>query len=237
MGQVGKIHKRIEGTVGTLAIDRPDRANAYTTEMLQAMSDSLAELCDEPNLRAVLVMGEMPGWFCSGADLNEVKKRGVNEGIDLFSARVFNEIAACPVPTIAVIDGPAVGGGMELALACDIRLATARSHFAFPETALGLIPAAGGTFRLPQLIGPARAKEMILFGRRLDGIQAHGWGLVNRIVPKGEIRDLAIQMVEKLSTRDALAVQMAKRALDSGGASEEMAKIAQALLYSRQSGN
>ena len=228
------IRTDLRGAAGVLALDRPSRANAYTEAALNELSARLAALVDSDAVRVVVFTGGRGGTFCAGADLDEVRARTPREALDLASRRVFDEIAACPKPTLAAIDGPAVGGGFELALACDARIATPRARFAFPETALGILPAAGGTWRLPQIAGEAVAREMILFGRELDAEAALAAGLVGEIVEPDALWARVDAWTDRATRRDPTALALAKRAIDltaeTRGAAE-FARAAQALLY------
>ncbi len=220
------------GCAGHLEIHRPERANAYTEAMLAALERALADLAADPAVRVIVVGSATPGRFCAGADLREIRRRDADGALDLRSARLFDALAACPRPTIAAIDGPAVGGGLELALACDLRLASDRATFALPETGLGIIPAAGGTARLPRLVGPARAREMVLFGRELDADEALSWGLVSEVVRPAELGRRVDAWAERAAARHPLALRLAKQALDLDGiGAGAYARCAQALLY------
>jgi enoyl-CoA hydratase len=229
-------HVRIDqrGAAGVLALNRPRRANAYTEAALNELSARLTALIADDAVRVVVVTGAKPGTFCAGADLDEVRARTVKDALALTSRRVFDEIAACPKPTLAAIDGPAVGGGFELALACDARIATPRARFAFPETALGILPAAGGTWRLPRIAGDSLAREMILFGRELDAASALAAGVVGAIAEPDALWPTIDAWVDRAGRCDAAALALAKRALDladDNRGAREFTRAAQGLLY------
>ncbi|WP_165385268.1 enoyl-CoA hydratase/isomerase family protein [Pandoraea sp. XY-2] len=136
-----------------LQLNRPERANAYNTALLESLLAALQEIKSQPALRALLICGAGERSFCSGADREELKGRCFKDGIELLSRVVFDQLAELPIPTVACINGAAIGGGLELALACDLRVCSPGAIFALPELSLGLTPAAGGIRRLPTLIG------------------------------------------------------------------------------------
>ncbi len=233
------IRVRVDGAVGFVEIDRSRRANAYTTPMLDALEASVARHVADESVRVIVVGSTTPGKFCAGADLDEIHDRGIEDALELRALAVFDGIAAAPKPTLAAIDGPAIGGGLELALACDLRIATSRARFALPETGFGVIPAAGATFRLPALVGPGLARELILFGKELDGARAAQCGLVNELVEPHDLVERVGWWCASAARRDPLATRLAKRAMamtvaDGGG--REFARCAQGVLYERLRG-
>ena len=231
------IVERIEGSVGHVELNRPERANAYNEAMLDALANALESFETSTEIRVIVFSSAAPGRFCSGADLEELGQREAADALDLKSLRVFDAIAACPKPTLAAIDGPAVAGGLELALACDLRIATDRSRFAMPETSLGLIPAAGGTFRLPRTVGEAVARQMILFGAELDAGKALACGLVTEVVTPGDLGGRVDQWAANAAKSDPLALRLAKQALAMATAdrgARELTSAAQAALYERR---
>ena len=231
-----QVRVSISDGAGYLELNRPRRANAYDTPTLEALEQGLATLVDAEEVYVVVVASSTPGKFCGGADLTELRRRGASDALELYSLRVFDALAACPRPTIAAVDGPAFGGGLELALACDLRIATDRARFALPETALGILPAAGGTFRLPRIVGQARARQMILFGQELDAARALAWGLVSEVVPPEKLAAQTRRWMEAATERDPLALELAKEALEAAngeGEGRQQVRCAQAALYAR----
>ena len=223
--------------VGFLELNRPHRANAYDRPTLESMEQGLATLAGADEVRAVVISSSTPGKFCGGADLSEVRRREASDALELYSLKVFDAVAACPRPTIAAVDGPAYGGGLELALACDLRISSDRARFALPEISLGILPAAGGTFRLPRTVGQARARQMILFGQQIDAQQALTWGLVSEVVPPGQLARQTLRWARAAAGLDPLALELAKRCLDAADHSDEgrqRVRCAQAALYARQ---
>ena len=230
------IRVRVEEVVGLVEIDRPECANAYTTAMLDAIEAGFDLLEDDEDVRVIVVGSAAEGKFCAGADLREIHDRGIEDALELRALAVFDGIAGCTKPTLAAIDGPAIGGGLELALACDLRIASTRARFALPETGFGVLPAAGATFRLPALVGPGVAREMILFGGELDGVQAAARGLVNELAEPHDLGERVRWWCASAAGRDPLALRLAKRAMastaDDGGC-RDVTRCAQGVLYER----
>jgi len=220
-----------QGDVGLLVLDRPERANAYDAEMLEAFEAGLDALLEDPQVRVLVIQSTGEGAFCGGADLARLVEATPLDALDLRSQRVFDRLARAPKVSIAAVQGPAVAGGFELALACDLRVAGPMARFSLPETSLGLIPSAGGTTRLARVVGPARAKSVILGGRDLDAETALSWGLVDRVVddPRAEAEHLA----RRVTRRNPLAQRLAKAILDldDPSASLQAERLAEAVLY------
>lgn len=222
--------------MGLVALNRPHRANAYDQGLLEALQRALEDLAADPDLRALVVHPGSCRHFCSGADREELLARRPEEAPGLLSRRVFADLAAFPHPTVAAVRGAALGGGLELALACDLRVVASDARFAFPETSLGLIPAAGGSLRAPRLLGLTLAREMVLFGRELDASEALRHGLASEVCPPEAVLDRALAWARRAAERDPLANRLAKQALDLAvppGAALEYEGAAQGLLYSR----
>lgn len=233
------IRVRVEESVGFVEIDRPECANAYTTAMLDALEAAFSRLEDDDGVRVIVVGSAVDGRFCAGADLDEIHDRGIEDALELRALAVFDGIAECTRPTLAAIDGTAIGGGLELALACDLRIATPRSRFALPETGFGVLPAAGATFRLPALVGPGVARELILFGRELDGERAAACGLVNELAEPHDLGERVRWWCAAAARRDPLATRLAKRAMAlavADGGCREFSRCAQGVLYERVRG-
>lgn len=202
--------------------------------MLRTLRDELTAAQSDVDIRGAVITGTGTV-FCAGADLAEIAARTAEDALSLLSREVFDALSAAPWPTIAAVNGPAVGGGFELALSCDLRICTDRAFFQLPEPGIGLIAAAGGIRRLAAEVGAARAKEIILFARKLDAGSALSWGLVAQVTERPV--DAAIELVETTRRLDPLAVRAAKLLIDDRfdtrrGQSGEA--LAQALLYARR---
>jgi methylglutaconyl-CoA hydratase len=206
------------GPVGVLVIDRADRRNALSRDTLYALGKLGKELVDDPSIRAIVVTGAGDKAFCAGADLKE--RQGMSENDVRVQVGLYRtELAVLdksPKPVVAALNGVAFGGGLELALICDMRVAAPHAELGLPETTLGIIPGAGGTQRLPRIVGEARAKEMILLGRRLTAAEALAWGLVNRVSPEGvSVVDDTVGWIEPISGGAPIAQAAALRAIEA----------------------
>lgn len=228
-----------EGTVGwqqqeslvTLTIHRPHAANAYTASMLAQLDDCLRRIEADPGVATVVITGA-GHWFCAGADHRERDSRNWLSVVELPSARVFQRLARCPAVTIAAINGAAVGGGLELALATDLRVACATATFSLPELELGLLPAAGGIDRLPALVGPMAARQLILAGMVWTAEDAHRLGLILDVTPdEPALRQCVAEYARRIAGRDATALRFAKQQLSKDiQMSSDATRLAQALL-------
>lgn len=209
------------GSTAWLTLNRPRVANALSRGMVATLRAELANLADAATLAeltSVVLTGIAGKVFCAGADLKERLTLSVEETrryLDDLGALV-NAIADFPRPVLAAISGPALGGGLELALACDLRIAEAGASLGLAEVRLGIIPGAGGTQRLSRLCGLAAAKELVLTGRRIDASRALALGLVSEVVPVGELRAAATRIADELAAAGPIALAQAKRALDHG---------------------
>ena len=223
-----------QNAVGYLELNRPERANAYDDALLNDLSSALGKMEADREVLTLVITGAGNRSFCAGADLNEMKKKDLTDALNLKSAKIFAALAAYSKVTLAAINGAAVAGGLELALACDIRISTEKARFFFPETKLGLIPAAGGTHRLSQVVGIGRAKELILAGRVWLAEDALRFGLVSEVVPQEALPACAQQWGERIGQRDPLALQLAKKAIDfrtSYHLESGVEAVTEALLY------
>jgi enoyl-CoA hydratase/carnithine racemase len=204
------------GPVAHLELVNPP-LNLVTRELTEQLRDALGRLRAADEVRAVVVTGRGDRAFCAGSHIGEFEGlRGrVAEGKLLLEKLVYRQLAQLPMPTIAAIEGDALGGGLELALCCDLRVASSRARLGMPEVRLAVLPGSGGTQRLPRLVGPARAKELILTGRIINSDEAERIGLVNRVVAAGEARKAATALAEEIAARGPLAVREAKRLIDA----------------------
>lgn len=202
-----------------VTLDRAEVRNALSFDTLGRLREIVGEIRDDPQVRVVLITAEGDRAFSAGADLKE--RAGFDEAQTIAFVKrigdVFSEIAALPQPTIAVLNGVAFGGGLELALACDMRVAADDVSMGLTETSLAIIPGAGGTQRLPAVVGVAKAKEMILASRRVPAPEAASIGLLNRCVPRAELRAAAEELADAIAANGPLAVRAAKEAIDLVG--------------------
>jgi enoyl-CoA hydratase len=205
------------GRVARLTLVNPP-LNLVTRELLDELNDALAQLeaAAPGDVRAVVLTGSGDRAFSAGSHVGEFEAQrgpGGRERLEL-EERTSTRLAVLPMPVIAAIEGNALGSGLELALACDLRVASARAKLGLPEVRLAVIPGAGGTQRLPRVVGLARAKELILTGRVLDADEAARIGLVHEVVPAGEAVSRATEIGEEIAARGPIAVREAKRLLD-----------------------
>jgi methylglutaconyl-CoA hydratase len=211
------VDRRADGVVW-VTLDRPEAHNALSRQVNLDLADLAHDLGKDAAVRVVLITGAGEQAFCAGADLKERKGVSADQTGPYVHAisRAIHAWGAMPRPTIAVVNGYAFGGGMELALACDFRIASRRAQFGLTEVRLGIMPGAGGTQRLPRLIGVARAKELILLGRRIDAQRALDIGLVMELCPPEELRERADALAAELLGCAPRSVAMAKDAIDRG---------------------
>jgi enoyl-CoA hydratase len=202
--------------IGVLTINRPDKLNAISNELTEELKQLLDEIEKDEELRVMLITGAGDKAFVAGADIKELVDRGALVGRKVSRTRqdLFSRIENLPAPVIAAVNGYALGGGLELAIACSIRICSEKAQFGAPEVKLGIIPGDGGTQRLPRLVGLGRAMEMILTGDFIDAQEAYRIGLVNKVVPHEELMDSVMEMAKKIAQRPPLAVRYAKEAVN-----------------------
>ena len=206
-----------KGSIATIVLNRAAKLNALNAEMLGALESYADELDRNQDVRVVILAGTGKA-FCVGADIYEwsdlspleMGRRWIRDG-----HRIFARYARLPQPVIAVLNGYTFGGGLELALAADLRLAAEGVQLSFPEVKLGIIPGWGGTQRLAQLIGPSRAKQMIFSGERVAAEQAETWGLVNEVTPADQLAERALELAETMAANGPVAVQLTKQLIDA----------------------
>ena len=212
-----QIRLDVAGRLATITIDRPDVRNAIDRQTADEMSAALAEIRARDEVAAVVITGGGERVFVSGADIKDLKSRTFKSGLEGCNNALFEAIENLDRPVVAAINGHALGGGLELALACDIRVAVNDAKFGFPEVGLGIMPGAGGTQRLPRVVGMGRAREMILTGDLIDAAEAHRIGLINRVVPRADFAAAVKNLTDKLLTRGPVALRLAKLALNMAG--------------------
>jgi enoyl-CoA hydratase/carnithine racemase len=211
---------RIErrGHVEVWTLDGEARRNSITVAMLAELEANLARAGEDRDVRCVVVTGAGDKAFCAGADLKE-RARMAPEEVHRFHAslrRALRAIEAAPQPFVAALNGAALGGGLELALACDLRVASEAAQMGLPEVALGIIPGGGGTQRLARLVGVARAKDLVLTARRIGAAEALAMGLVARMAPPQRLLAEAVATAEQIARNAPISLRQAKRAIDGG---------------------
>ncbi len=235
-GSFETILLEVDEGVALVTLNRPEVRNALNLQMVEDLRAAFAELSLRDDVRAVIVPGAGEKAFLSGADIAELRDRKKADALRRINAGLFREIELFPAPTIAAIRGYALGGGCELAIACDLRVAGEGAKLGQPEVALGIIPAAGGTYRLPRLVGLGRARELVYTGRIIDAAEAERIGLVNRVVPDAEVVDAARGLAGEIARNSALAVRFAKAGLAASGqiptdVAIDLESTAQAVLF------
>ncbi|HEU4962529.1 MAG TPA: enoyl-CoA hydratase [Bacilli bacterium] len=204
--------------IATVTFNRPNAANALSVEMLEQFIDALYALKFDPECRVIVVTGSGEKAFCAGADLiqrGQMDLPQTRQHINLIRTAV-NELEAMPQPVIAAVNGVAFGGGTEITLAADIRVAAEKAKFGLTEVALAIVPGAGGTQRLPRLIGVAKAKELILTARRIDAAEAERIGLVNHVVAFDDLLAKSYEIAREITKNGPLAIRQAKLAINKG---------------------
>lgn len=206
------------GAVEVWTIAGEARRNSLTMALLRALGERVEAAAADRTLRAVVLTGQGDRAFCAGADLKE-RARMSPEEVHGFHAAVrdgFSGIERSPQIFVAAVNGFALGGGLELALACDLRVMAEGAEVGLPEVGLGIIPGAGGTVRLPRVVGVARAKDLILTGRRVGAAEALAMGLVSRVAPPARLREEALALAEQVARNAPISLRQAKRAVDGG---------------------
>ena len=204
----------VEGRVATLTVNRPLKRNALDSETVEEMHRALEDV-RSARATVLIVTGAGDKAFVSGADIAAIRERRRDDALASINSRLMTAVESHEAVSIAAVNGVAFGGGCELALACDLRIAADHAVFALPEPSLGIIPGAGGTQRLPRVVGLGRAKEMILTGARWDAALALRHGLVSEVVPGAELMAAARRLAERILALGPLAVRLAKAALNA----------------------
>lgn len=202
--------------VAWLTFDRPDSGNARNQRMREELGALYDGVASDPDVRVLVLTGAGDRFFCAGMDLKEAsaKRETIVERRErLGGARDIERLAHLPLPTVAAVNGYAVGAGCEMALACDLRVVADEARIGLPEVRHGLIPGGGGTQRLPGVVGEARAREMVYLARLLDGVEAHEWGLANRHAPRERLEEVVSELAAALAEQSPQALRYAKEAL------------------------
>ncbi|OOM16406.1 short-chain-enoyl-CoA hydratase [Clostridium saccharobutylicum] len=207
-----------ENGIAEVTINRPKSLNALNTQTLKELGQVINEISERKDIYTVIITGAGEKSFVAGADITEMKDKSAIEGREMakLAQKVFSNIENMPQIVIAAVNGYALGGGCELSMACDIRLASTKAKFGQPEVGLGIIPGFAGTQRLPRLVGKGRAKELIFTTDMIDANEAYRIGLVNKIYEPNELIDKAKEMANKIMSKGTYAVSLAKSSINNG---------------------
>lgn len=224
----------VRGPVCWATINRPEKLNALNAGVVASLGGLIDDIASRPEIRALVITGQGERAFCAGADLEELQDIDFGHALKFLKRgqTIFQRLSELPIPTIAAINGVALGGGLELALACSIRLVSDNAKLGLPEGNLGMIPAFGGTQRLPRLIGLARATEILLTGRFVGAAEAAAVGLATAVHPQSELQRAADELARQLADKSPISMEMILTAL-RGGAD---ADVSQGLLLERLAG-
>lgn len=204
--------------IGIITLNRPDAANAMSKQLLKEINDAILSIKEHGSIYCTIIIGAGEKAFCAGADLKERKgmtNQEVIEAVRNIGNTILN-IEKMPMPVIAALNGVAFGGGLELALGCDIRLAAEHIHLGLTETSLAIIPGAGGTQRLPRLIGIGKAKQLIYTAKRISATEARDLGIVEEVIESNQLLDRSIELAKEIANNGPIAVQQAKVAINNG---------------------
>jgi enoyl-CoA hydratase len=209
---------REDDGIALVTINRPDKLNALNAATVKRLDAVLHELHADETVRAIILTGAGEKAFVAGADIAELSRMGPVDGVQVSrdGQQTFRFLERMPKPVIAVVNGFALGGGLELALACHIRIASNRAKFGLPEVKLGIIPGYGGTIRLARLVGRGRALELVLTGDMIDAAEAYRIGLVNRVEEQDVLLDAARAMARRITANGPIAIALALEAVDLG---------------------
>jgi enoyl-CoA hydratase/carnithine racemase len=206
------IETSVDGHVALCRLNRPEARNALSPELMDELATKLEGLDSDPAIRCVVIAGS-DEVFASGADIKALSERSFDEALYHPAASFWRRVASVKTPLIAAVSGWALGGGCELALACDMIVASESAEFGQPEITLGIIPGGGGTQRLARVLGKQRTMELVLTGRRIGAPEAHALGLVNTVASKKEWLDKAMEVAETVARRPPIAARLAKQAI------------------------
>ena len=226
----------VDGGIASVVLNRPDVRNAIDKAMIDDLHAALDDLAARDDVNALILSGAGGKAFAAGADIAQLRERKSREALLAINARLFQKLEDFPMPTIAAITGWCLGGGCELAMSCDLRIAGRSSKLGQPEVALGIIPAAGGTQRLPRLVGLGRAKEIIFTGRMVDADEAGRIGLVNHVVDDDLVMERTQEMARQIAAQGRMALRLAKVAMNASSRTGQdtgflLEQISQAVLF------
>jgi enoyl-CoA hydratase len=234
--EYGTISTSVDGGIATITIDRQEVRNALNGEVMREVRAALNTFRDEESVGVVVFTGAGEKAFAAGADIAELRERTALDALASGMQRLFDEIEGYEKPTIAAVNGYALGGGCELAMACDIRIAAENAKFGQPEVNLSIIPGAGGTQRLSRLVGKGKATELILTGEVIDADEAHRIGLVSKVVSQEELTGAVGETAGSILKKGPLAIRLAKIAVSRGAETDQdtgmlIERLAQAVLF------
>lgn len=209
-----KITLQIKGQIALIQINRPEVLNALNREIIDDLDEMIEQIKEDKSIEVLIIGGTEN--FAAGADIKQMVECNPAQAAKFLFSYTYNKVEDLRIPTIAAIDGYALGGGLELALTCDLRIATKEAKMGLPETGIGIMPGAGGTVRLPRTVGMSKAKEMVFLGALISGEEAERIGLVNKVVEKDELMPTAMKWAEKLTQRAPIAISVAKSMLEDG---------------------
>jgi enoyl-CoA hydratase len=226
----------ISSGIARLTINRPEVKNAIDPTTWKELQQFIGDARTDESVQILIITGAGDQAFAAGSDLKSLRERSMPATLEGFSQQVLMSLEEFPKPTIAAVNGYALGGGCELAMACDIRVASDRAKFGQPEVGLGILPGAGGTQRLTMLVGVAKAKELIFTGEIIDARQAEQIGLVNHVVPHEELHDYVTGLANRILQKGPIAVRLAKQAINVGilygsSAGYSTERLAQSVLF------
>lgn len=208
----------VENEIAVVTINRPKSLNALNSETLAELDACFSEISERKDIKVVILTGSGAKAFVAGADISEMVNATPAEGrkMGMLAKEAFLKLETMPQVTIAAVNGFALGGGCEISMACDIRIASDNAKFGQPETGLGILPGFGGTQRLARLVGKGRAKELIFTCDMIDANEAYRIGLANKVVPQAELLDTCKAMAEKIMSKGSYAISLAKEAINTG---------------------
>ena len=206
------VESSVDDRVALCRLNRPEARNALSPELMEELAAEVERFDSDPEIRCVVIAGSDEA-FAAGADINALRERTFEESLRHPAAAFWRRMAACRTPLVAAVSGFALGGGCELALLCDLIVASESAEFGQPEITLGIIPGGGGTQRLARVTGKQRAMELVLTGRRIDAEEAARLGLVNKVTPRGEWLERAMELAQRIARRPPIAARLAKQAV------------------------
>jgi enoyl-CoA hydratase/carnithine racemase len=209
------VETTVDGHVALCRLNRPEARNALSPELMAELAEALERFDTDPEVHCIVIAGS-DDVFAAGADIRALAEREFHEALFHPAAAFWRRVAECRTPLIAAVSGWALGGGCELALCCDLIVASETAEFGQPEVTLGIIPGGGGTQRLARAVGKQRAMELMLTGRRFDAAEAERMGIVNAVAKKREWLDAALELARRIASRPPLATKLAKQAVLAG---------------------